>query len=115
MRADIFTKPLQGSKFWEMHAVLMNCPIDYSEEPPFIPSNILPSPIQKHPMKTRINMIAPSLRECVEVLPSVPTVHKLVLKGPNSYRKKVMWELGTSTQPRLSASRDLHRVPLTAE
>jgi hypothetical protein len=51
----------------------------------------------------------------VEASPSVPTVHKLVLKGPNSYRKKVTWESETSTQPRLSASRDLHRVPLAAE
>ena len=29
MLSGIFTKPLQGAKFWEMRAQLMNCPIDY--------------------------------------------------------------------------------------
>jgi hypothetical protein len=38
MWADVLTKPLQGPKFQSMHAFLMNCPIDYSKEPPFIPS-----------------------------------------------------------------------------
>ncbi len=92
MWADILTKPLQGTKFWEIRAILMNCPVDYSKDPPFISPNIVPSPIQQHPMKPQINMIAPSSWECVEVSPSVPTVHKPVLKGPNSYRKKVMWK-----------------------
>ena len=31
MWAGVLTKPLQGAKFREMRAVLMNCPIDYSE------------------------------------------------------------------------------------
>ena len=28
MWPDVLTKPLQGLKFWEMHAHLMDCPID---------------------------------------------------------------------------------------
>jgi hypothetical protein len=38
MWADVLTKPLQGPKFRSMHAFLMNCPINYFEKPPFIPS-----------------------------------------------------------------------------
>jgi hypothetical protein len=36
--ADILTKPLQGAKFRTMSAFLMSCPVDYSEDPPFVPS-----------------------------------------------------------------------------
>lgn len=32
MWADVLTKPLQGLKFRQMRAVLMNCPLDYSED-----------------------------------------------------------------------------------
>ena len=32
MLSDILTKPLQGAKFCEMRAQLMNCPIDYHEQ-----------------------------------------------------------------------------------
>ena len=38
MWADILTKPLQGPKFRSMRTFLMNCPISYSEDPPFLPS-----------------------------------------------------------------------------
>jgi hypothetical protein len=38
MWADVLTKPLQGPRFRLMNAFLMNCPIDYSEDPPFVPS-----------------------------------------------------------------------------
>ncbi len=31
MWADVLTKPLQGLKFRQMRAVLMNCPLDYSD------------------------------------------------------------------------------------
>ena len=31
MLADISTKPVQGAKFREMRAHLMNCPLDYCE------------------------------------------------------------------------------------
>ena len=32
MWADVLTKPLQGLKFRQMRSVLMNCPLDYSED-----------------------------------------------------------------------------------
>ncbi len=32
MWADVLTKPLQGAKSRLMHAFLMNCPLDYSED-----------------------------------------------------------------------------------
>ena len=38
MWADVLTKPLQGAKFRVMRAFLMDCPVDYYKEPPFIPS-----------------------------------------------------------------------------
>ena len=31
MWADVLTKPLQGHLFWQMRAILINCPIDYAE------------------------------------------------------------------------------------
>ena len=31
MWADVLTKPLQGDKFRQMRAMLMNCPINYTE------------------------------------------------------------------------------------
>ncbi len=39
MWADILTKPLQGAKFRLMRAFLMNCPIDYSEDPDITPTS----------------------------------------------------------------------------
>ena len=38
MWADVLTKPLQGAKFRLMRAFLMNCPIDYHEETPSLPT-----------------------------------------------------------------------------
>ena len=71
MWADVLTKPLQGLKFREMWAVLMNCPIDYSEDPLFIPSEPVPSAIANdHPTKPQIDAIVPSPRECVGVTSS---------------------------------------------
>ena len=37
MWADVLTKPLQGAKFRLMRAFLMNCQIDYHEDPPPLP------------------------------------------------------------------------------
>lgn len=54
MWADVLTKPLQGAKFRQMRAFLMNCPIDYHEtelmalpspEPTLAPTRIV------HPQK----------------------------------------------------------------
>jgi hypothetical protein len=39
MWADVLTKPLQGSKFRVMRVFLMNCPSDYAENIPFVPSD----------------------------------------------------------------------------
>ena len=39
MWADVLTKPLQDEKFQLMRAFLMNCPIDYSEDPVITPTS----------------------------------------------------------------------------
>jgi hypothetical protein len=50
MWADVLTKPLQGAKFRLMRAFLMNCPIDYSEDPVITPtSNPTLSPTTSSP------------------------------------------------------------------
>ena len=86
MWADVLTKPLQGSKFRQMRAFLMNCPIDYTEDFQFVPSDNpsmnpthIPSSTTKKssdfqpsltpsllPMKPRISSIALSSQGCVE-------------------------------------------------
>ena len=62
MWADILTKPLQGVKFRQMRAFLMNCSTDYYEDPPFIPPIKVESQ-SINPMKPRIKLIMPSPRE----------------------------------------------------
>jgi hypothetical protein len=44
MWADINTKPLQGTKFYRMRAVLMNVPVDFDDEEELIasPMELLP-------------------------------------------------------------------------
>ena len=86
MWADVRTKPLQGAKFRLMRAFLMNCPIDYSEDPVIFPTSnptlsatMSSPPLRKHsssfvptdeptgiPMKKRSLRPTPSLRGCVE-------------------------------------------------
>jgi hypothetical protein len=47
MWADILTQPLQGTKFCLIWAFLMNCPIDYYEDPQLTPVStptLAPSP-----------------------------------------------------------------------
>jgi len=39
MWADVLTKPLQGAKFRLMRVFLMNCPIDYYEDPIITPTS----------------------------------------------------------------------------
>ena len=117
MWADVITKPLQGSKFREMRAILMNCPIDYSEDPLFIPSEPLPSPItNNHPMKPRINKIVPSPWECVEVSP--PSARPRTLC--TSTCPKVTWKDSVTHNCRStcrgnSAPRDLFRIPIVTD
>ena len=89
MWADVLTKPLQGAKFRLMRAFLMNCPIDYYDDPdltptamptsnPTKPSVISPPRINSslpfiptdkptdNPMKPRSLRSTPSSRGCVE-------------------------------------------------
>jgi hypothetical protein len=79
MWADVLTKPLQGLKFMKMRAFLMNCPVNYSEEPPFLSTPIPTSaPFCKKtpplkptsnppiaPMKPQDMLSKSSLRGCV--------------------------------------------------
>jgi hypothetical protein len=69
MWADILTKPLQGNRFHQLHAFLMNFPVDYSEDPPIVDLPILNS-LPSNSMKPRIHKIATS--ECGSVLGSHP-------------------------------------------
>jgi len=86
MWADVLTKPLQGAKFRQMRAFLMNCPIDYHEpelmdlpspEPTLAPTRTahpkrtimghLPrDDPTDHPTKPRCPRPEPSSRGCVE-------------------------------------------------
>ena len=110
MWADILTKPLQGVKFCQMRAFLMNCPTDYSEDPPFIaPITIESSPII--PMKPRIKLITPSPRECIEGSSSSSNPAKvkpggkdLLIPHRSSQKKKISW----SDQPLCPSSATSH-------
>jgi hypothetical protein len=79
MWAGILTKPLQGSKFRQMQAILMNCSIDYSKDPPFLPTQLkFLTPIL--PMNTQIKpTIVPSPRECVAGSPTSPRIQKWII------------------------------------
>jgi hypothetical protein len=87
MWADVLTKPLQGAKFRLMRAFLMNCPVDYQDDPIPSPLPTLTPTISKHkllptithphqfvpldnpsdiPMKQRSLRPTPSSRGCVE-------------------------------------------------
>ncbi len=83
MWAEILTKPLQGSKFQQMRAILMNCPIDYHEEPPLIDPIIVASSPDV-PIKPQILPIDPLPWECVEVSYSAKGKH-------GGKKKKVRW------------------------
>jgi hypothetical protein len=113
MWADVLTKPLQGSKFQQMRAFLMNCPIDYAEDIQFIPldnpplnpthssapksSVPYPSPSPSLtpsllPMKPRISSITPSSPGCVETPIQLTSSNKPVLGIPPSVTQKVTWK-----------------------
>ena len=128
MWADVLTKPLQGSKFREMRAILMNCLGDNSEEPLFLLLEPLPSSItNNHPMKPRIDKIVPSPREYVEVSP--PSARPRTLCTSTYTCPKVH----TSTHPKVTRKdsvphnhrsihhgnsallRDLFRIPIVTE
>jgi hypothetical protein len=103
MWADILTKPLQGSKFHQMQAILMNCSIDYSKDPPFLP-NQLKSLTLILPMNTQIKpTIVPSPWECVAGSPPSPRIQKAVsstvLNVPVLRSKQVTWKDVPSPRP----------------
>ena len=76
MWADVLTKPLQGMKFRQMRAFLMNCPPDYSEDPPILLDSTMVQSSSIFPMKPRLNMITISSRECVGAQPCPPRATK---------------------------------------
>jgi hypothetical protein len=83
MWADVLTKPLQGSKFQQMCAILMNYSVDYNEEPPMID----PIPVSSSsnvPTKPQIFPINPLLWECVEVSSSA-------ISKNGGKKKEVTW------------------------
>ena len=113
MWADVLTKPLQGLKFRQMHAFLMNCPVNYAEDIQFLPSDNpslnpthsstpkssvpYPSPSPSLtpsllPMKPRISSIAPSSQGCVETPIPLTSSTKPVLGIPPSVTQKVTWK-----------------------
>ncbi len=111
MWADILTKPLQGVKFCQMRVFLMNCPTNYSEDPPFVPPITVKSQsiILINP---RIKLIMPSPREYVEgpSSSSNPTKGKpggkdLLIPHRSSQKKKISW----SDQPPCPSSATLTR------
>jgi hypothetical protein len=75
MWADILTKPLQGSKFHLFRAFLMNCPENYTEEPPFLPCPTLQPISTNFPTKPRISKITPLPRECVRAKHMIVKIH----------------------------------------
>jgi len=113
MWANVLTKPLQGSKFRQMHAFLMNCPADYAEDIQFLPSDnpllnpthsstptnsvpyLSPSPSitpSLLPMKPRISWIAPSSQGCVETPIPLTSSTRPVIGIPPSVTQKVTWK-----------------------
>jgi len=115
MWADVLTKPLQGAKFRLMHAFLMNCPLDYSEDhdhdvrptstptlsktkiysstpkhsPPFVPMD---KPTDTDiPMKKRSLRPTPSSQGCVETQ-SHGTCVPNCSRALEYARKNVMWK-----------------------
>jgi len=105
MWADILTKMLQGAKFRLLQAFLMNCLVDYCEEPPFDPHPTLgpttkisnPKSISLSvpslnkslaPMKPRVSLTTPSLPGCVGTKGVMPTDTPTEAPTPH---KKVSW------------------------
>jgi hypothetical protein len=121
MWADILTKPLQGAKFCLLRALLMNCPVDYCGDPPFIPSPLptltpmttisQPKPLSPSipflnnslsPMKPQVSLTMPSSRGCVGtkgVKPSdmpteAPTPHKKVSRRDALFPRRPLVNMG---------------------
>jgi hypothetical protein len=100
MWADILTKPLQGSKLRHFRTLLMNCPENYTVDPPFLPLHPLSSnvPIKPRPSSPKLKLPKPLPRECVashvaNTKVSVrPSTHGLLVTIPlKPMRKDVSW------------------------
>jgi hypothetical protein len=123
MWADVLTKPLQGSKFRTMRAFLMNCPVDYSENPVISPRPVLQQLLTHIPMKPRVLLPSTSPRECVRAQPLDTKVSfssdKLlpVSFAPNTknirWRDALLSDRATSTSSPLGSSPV--RIVATAE
>jgi hypothetical protein len=116
MWANVLTKPLQGVKLQQMRAILMNCPIDYSEDPPLLS----PIPVESStiiPMKPQLDPIKVSRQECVEVTSSFPKSTSPKSGG----KKKISWrdQPFPSSRPATSTprwqTRELHRPLAVSE
>jgi hypothetical protein len=138
MWADIITKPLQDPKFRSMRAFLMNCPINYSEDPLFLPSpnptlapscpskrmtvfplpSLSPTPSPSSaPMKPQVPQAAPSLQGCVEPYSVSSSGREPVLSDsvPAVKKVRVGCPLSTSETPDVgSQASTLDRVLATA-
>ena len=110
MWAEVHTKPLQGAKFRLMHAFLMNCPIDYSDDHLLVPTSSLPTTSSSSPstvcpptfiptdnptvtlMKLQSLQSTPSPWGCIETAPQSPgTTVPIPQRHTNTPMKNVMW------------------------
>jgi hypothetical protein len=115
MWADVLTKPLQGMKFRQMRAMLMNCPIAYSEDSPLLALKLVQSSTTI-PMKPQLQRTTLSPQECV-----APSSFCLNLARPNSGgklhidlskpigKKKVKWPV-QPLKPQLATSTHHRRI-----
>ncbi len=108
MWADVLTKPLQGSKFRLMRAFLMNCPLEYHEDPPLTPTDtptVTPTRITTtkpflvptseptdSPMKPRHFQSKTSSRGCVETKSHGTKVPSSSRTSADPTRKNVSWK-----------------------
>jgi hypothetical protein len=93
MWSDVLTNPLQGLKFNQLRAFLMNCPVDYSEDPPFIPSSCptsAPQSVKKQPtLPSPMPLSTPTLAS----MKSQDTLPKSSSRGcVGTHGKMVTWQ-----------------------
>jgi hypothetical protein len=121
MWADVLTKPLQGSKFCLFQAFLMNCPENYTKDPPFVPLQPLSSnvPMKTRPRWTKLKLTKPSPRECVEPqpngtkVPMRPAEHELLIPvSSKPTRKDISWLDSLFPRHPSSATPSQRHVPL---
>ena len=94
MWADIITKPLQGPKFRSIRALSMNCPINYSEDPPFLPS---PEPTLAPSRPSRLMTSSPRPSPLPTPSPS-SALMKTQAPGPHLHHRSVLSHLLYLTQ-----------------